>query len=787
MRRIEVLWFLAIAACSQPATPAASPADAATAEPDAAGTDAAAPEAGTSADGAPGDAADAAPDAGDTEEAPLARAVDPLIGTSFGGGNIGSAYPAATRPWGLCKVGPDTQNAGGANGTLHCGGYQYMDPYIYGFSHNHLEGTGAGDYGNLAVMPFASIDAAATTRKGRNSTFSHATEVAEAGYYAVSLDKPKVRAEMTATTRCAHHRYTFAEAPAGGGVLIDLATSIADGKTGAGKVELDATTQSVRGTIRNIGAFSDRYGGFPVFFEARFDRKWTSAGVWNDGVIQPGVEATATTALPSNIGAWATFDLGQKPVVELQLCLSYVSADGAKLALLAELPTWNFEATRHDALLAWQKALQIIEIQAPSATELTLFYSALYRVMQMPTIWNDVDFSYRGFDDQVHKTDGWNYVTDLSLWDTFRTENPLIVLLWPTMARDTLRSLAAMTAQGKHPPQWAMGMGDTGSMIGYHAASLAADAVVKGVVDFDAATLYVGLAKQASAEGSNLECMNDFVQRGYCAAESAKGSVSLTAEYAYDAACMATLASHLGETAAAATYAAQAGNYKALWDPGTQFFRAKTGLGAWTEPFAPEFWNFSNAEYVEGSAWQWNWFVPHDTAGLRALYPSDAAFVAKLEAFFQNAKDGFNFYFPSGFYFQGNEPDILASVLFSAAGRPDLSDTWTRWIADSCYTTAPDGLVGNDDAGTLSAWYVLAAIGLMPRPGLPGYDLVAPRYDAITLHLAGGDVQIAAAGAWGGGLVGGSVQLGATAVAGRWLEHKLLVAGAKLSWLAKGK
>jgi predicted alpha-1,2-mannosidase len=772
MRIFCFIVLAAVTACSS--KPVATPDDAAA---DAIG-----------GDDASVDAVDAAGEVTVADEAPLAHAVNPMIGTSFGGGNVGSMYPAATRPWGLCKVGPDTQNDGGAVGALHCAGYQYVDPYIYGFSHNHLEGTGAGDYGNLAVMPFATLNADSTTRNGRNSTFSHDTEKAEAGYYAVTLDKPHVRAEMTATTRCAHHRYTFQDAPADGGVLIDMATSISKGYTGAGNVQLDAKTQTIRGQVQNIGAFSGRYQGFPVYFEARFDRPWQTAGVWTDGAIQPGVDATATTAAPSNIGAWAKFADLQKPV-ELQLCVSYVDAEGAKKALAAELPKFDFDGTRKAALLEWQKALGVIEIDAPSADERTLFYSSLYRVMQMPTIWSDVDGRYRGFDNQIHTADGWNYVTDLSLWDTFRTENPLIVLLWPTMARDTLRSLAAQTAQAPNgeAPQWSMGMGDTGSMIGYHSASLAADAIVKGVTDFDAGTLYDGLFAMTATPTTTFECAKDYQQFGYCTRESDSGSVSKTLEYSYDDACLATMATYLKKPDDAAMFQKRSASYKKLWDDKTQFFRARhKDTGAFTDNFFPENWSFSNDEYVEGSAWQWNFFAPHDNAGLRGLYPNDAAFVTKLDAFFQGSLDNFSFYVPSGFYFQGNEPDILSSTLFSDAGRPDLSDKWTRWIADVCYTTVPDGLVGNDDAGTLSAWYVFAAMGLMPRPGLPGYDVVAPRYDHATIHLAGGDVKIDAIGAYAKKL-SGTVSWSGTELKKRWIEHDKLATGGTMQWAAAVK
>jgi predicted alpha-1,2-mannosidase len=712
--------------------------------------------------------------------APLAHAVDPFIGTSFSGANIGSTYPAATLPWGLCKAGPDTRADNGAPSVFHCGGYLYQDPYIYGFTHNRLEGTGVPDYGNIAVMPFAAVANGITQRAGHQSTYSHATERAEPGYYAVTLDQPKVRVEIAATTRCAHHRYTFLAPAPGQGVLIDFATAIAKGQTGAGSVHV--ADAKFGGRVRNVGEFSGRYGGFDVHVAGRFRHVGAGGGVWHDGQLQPGATTASTAAQPSTLGLWQVVDLAQGPTVEVQLCLSYVDEAGAQAALAQELPAWDFDGTRQAGLMTWQKALSVVEVQAPTAAERTLFYSSLYRTMQLPTIWGDVDGRYRGFDGQVHQAKGWTYVTDLSLWDTFRTENPLIVLLWPEVARDVLRSLVAQTQQGGHPPQWSMGMGDTGSMIGFHAASVAADAVVKGQTDFDIPALYAALMAQVATETSDFECRADYLARGYCSRESGDGSVSETLEFAYGDSCLASLASHLGKPADAAKFALLSKNYQNLWDPQTQFFRARHAKeGSFTAPFDPEAWSFTNNEYVEGTAWQWNYFAPHDPDGLRGLYPNTSAFLAKLQAFFQQSADNFSFVLPNAYYFQGNEPDILASSLFLAAGRADLADQWTRWVADTCYTTAVDGLVGNDDAGTLSAWYVWAALGLLPRPGQAGYDVVAPRYDGAVLHLPGGTVTLTASGAYERKL-GGQATWQGKAITGRWLPHAQLAAGGQLGW-----
>jgi predicted alpha-1,2-mannosidase len=325
-------------------------------------------------------------------------------------------------------------------------------------------------------------------------------------------------------------------------------------------------------------------------------------------------------------------------------------------------------------------------------------------------------------------------------------------------------------------------MGDTGSMIGFHAASVAADSVVKGVTDFDLPGLYSALLAQVATETSDFECRADYLARGYCSRESGDGSVSETLEFAYGDSCLATLAGALGKQDDAAKFTKLAKSYQNLWDPTTQFFRArKASDGSFTAPFDPESWSFSNAEYVEGTAWQWNFFAPHDPEGLRGLYPDTAAFTAKLQAMFQQSADNFSFLLPNAFYFHGNEPDMLASGLFLTAGRPDLADQWTRWVADHCYTTEVDGLIGNDDAGTLSAWYVWAALGVLPRPGQASYDLVAPRYDKAVLHLPTGDVTIVAPGAYARTLKGQPVWQG-QALKGRRLNHSQWLEGGQLSW-----
>lgn len=723
--------------------------------------------------------------------APHAKAVDPLIGTALSVANVGSAIPGASVPWGLVKCSPDTSNKGGQQGAFHCAGYQRSDPYIHAFSHNHLQGTGAPDYGNLAVLPFATLSADITSRNGRRSIYNHASEQANAGYYAVTLDGPGARHELTASSHCGVHRTVFLNENAKGGILIDLSEAIAGGMVTSAQVQLDPATQTVSGTLHNFGDFSSRFGGFPVFFTAHFSRPWQSAGTFSEGVLNPG-SLTASEKQPAagkdrvNLGMYAQFaNPGQ--AVELQVCLSYVDAAGAQQNFDAEVAGKTFDQVRQAAVATWEKQLSAIDIETSDWNERTIYYSALYRALAMPTLWSDVDGRYLGFDKGIHTATGWNYYTDLSLWDTFRTLHPLYALVFPTVDRDVMRSLQAMAEQKGCLPQWAMGAGDTGSMIGQHALSALADAVAKGIVDFDVAKVYAVAKKQLAGAATGpgcgqLDAMPAFNDKAWISMDDFKSSVALTLEYSYNYSALAVLANHLNLPDDASQWQARTKGYQHLWDAETQFFRPRHSDGTWQAPFDTLSWDFGNNFYVEGTAWQWLWFVPHDPQALMNLYPSKDAFVAKLTSFFEQSKASFKFAIPNTWYYHGNEPDMLSSALFLTAGRADLADQWTRWVYDNSYTSAPDGLVGNDDAGTLSAWAVLVGLGLYPRPGASGWDLVAPRFDHVTVHLGDKTVEISATGSHAGLLQGGAASWNGQKLATRWLQHSLITSGGTLTF-----
>ncbi len=720
------------------------------------------------------------------DDPPYTRFVDPFIGTGGNGFNLGSCLPGATAPFGLVKASPDTRGPYGiAPGFQHAAGYFHDDELSYGITHDHMHGSGGPEYGHVAVFPATGMTDGMIPKDSHLLPFTHDGETAVPGYYAMTVGRPDAatftplaRHEVTATTRCAHHRIRFLGGDATGTVVLDAAIALGDVRSGGGEVTIDAAARAFEGWDHNTKQ------NFDVFFAGRFSRPFASFGTWVDGTTQDGRAHVASATDPSTFGGYAAFDTSSDPVVELQLCLSYVSVDGARKALAAEMPAFDFDGTAAATLAAWERELSGVALVGGTDESRRNFYTALYHAMQVPTTWGDIDGTYRGFDHQAHPATDWTYYTDMSLWDTFRTEVPLITLLWPDRQRGMMRSLAAMKAQGEYVPKWALGLGDTGSMIGEHAASAAVDAWLKGVRDFDMAGLYEGLKQTADGPlpaGSygGRGCIQQYLDLGYCPADESNDSVSLTVEYAFNDYCLAQLATSLGHDDDAARWTARAGNWANHWD-GSGFLMPRNGDRSFDHPDTEQ-WDLSNRYYVEGSAWQWSTFVPHDQDALRAKYGSDEAFVSHLDAFFEGAEANFSFELPNGWYCQGNEPDIHAPFLFIGAGRPDLAQKWARWALQMNYRNGYDGLSGNDDGGTMAAWFVFTAIGLYPWPCFPGYYVTAPSFDRATVRLAGGvTLSIVADGAGAGKGYVKQATFNGKAVAGSWIPHADLIQGGTL-------
>ncbi len=723
--------------------------------------------------GADGSPVDGAVDSGQDGGPPLPAVgfpglgvVDPMIGTGSFGVGVGNTTPAATLPFGMVKVGPDTRGANGSRlGTLHCAGYRYEDTMVEGFTHMHLSGTGVPDYGNVLFIPLAG-PTDATDEDGYSQPLDHATEVARPGYYRVVIGQG-VEVELTATRRAARHRYTF---PDGGEpwVLVDLGHTLDGGRCADSSLTSIPEEARIEGWVHNVGAFSGRYGGFRVFFSARFDSPWEEAQTWS----------TPTQDAGERVGVRLRFHANR---VQAAVGISLVDLEGARRNLEAEAPGWDFEATVAQAEERWRTALSTVELAGGTEAQRTIFYTALYHTMMMPTLLTDVDSRYRGVDGGIHRAEGFTFYSDLSLWDTYRNLHTLVTLLAPDLQRDFLVSLMAMYDQGGAYPRWPMGPGYGGSMVGTSADIVFADSYLRGVGGFDADQALDGLLvtadgpRPAGALGGGRAGIEDYLALGYVPSDRVGGAASRTLEYAYDDFALAQFASALGREDVAERMYERARSYVNVWDPTTKFFRGRDSAGGFEEEFDPFDWS---RDFVEGDAWHYRFFVPFDVPGLASLFGGERFLVVGLERFFEEA--GGRQPMPDPYYWHGNEPDMHAAYLFAEAGRPDLTQRWARWIMEELYRPGPDGLPGNDDAGTMSAWYVFSALGFYPVPATTRYVLGSPIFPRVVLHLPGGDLEIVAERADQGMPYVHRVIMDGVELDDPWVEHRELAGGGRL-------
>ena len=674
--------------------------------------------------------------------------VNPFIGT--GGFPIYTSaddIPGATCPFGMVRLSPDTDYFRGSPSDegkpISTAGYYYGDNKIIGFSHTRLIGTGAFDGGHFRVVPAIGENGLKNYQEGQYSKFSHKYEVAFPGYYAVKLLKQGILAELTATERVGIHRYTFTkeEIPH---ILIDVSSALGHGKTTEGEVQINPEQQEVVGAIRTFGSFASRYGGIKVYFAARFNQPFSAHSVWSgDSLLknQASVEG-------EKIGVDLSFNnVGSELVVVLKLGISYISIENARANLEEEAGDVGFDDILSEAKQAWEEKLSLIKIEGGSDEQRKIFYTALYHSLQMPTLFNDVNGDYMGFDKKVHKVSDYRYFTDLSLWDTFRTIHPLFTLIAPKDQRDMMVSLVKMCEQGGVLPRWPSGYGYTGSMLGASADIVIAESYLKGIHDFDVETAYQAMRKAALGidipkEGFKPRGgMTDCLKYQYCPADLMDRAVSKTLEYSYADDAIAKLAKALGYEKDAKLFSGHSRYYRNVWNPESQYFQARNASGEFVKKFKPlklTYFDFKNEytnAYVEGSALQWRWAVFFDPEGLISLFKDREYFVNELNDFFALSNPARGNWSPGSYYWHGNEPDLHAAYLFNTAGRPDLTQKWVRWILDNKYGAGYDGIDGDDDAGTLSSWYIFSSLGFYPVAGSDLYQIGAPLFEKAEMKI----------------------------------------------------
>lgn len=694
--------------------------------------------------------------------------VDPFIGTGGTPWTCAMLSPAATVPFGSVRLGPDTCFVGGGYLIkMNTSGYYYEHGHIKGFSHSRLSGTGAEDYSHFRVTPVSGKNEPAVM------PYSHSNETASPGYYSVYLPSVGCLAELTADVHTGVHRYTF-NSGNDARLFIDVTSAAANKTSKDAKVSYDKETGMISGSCIIDGQFSGRYDGLPAYFVAFADKPVVSYEITEKGI-------------DLNFG-----NLNGESV-ELRLGISYVSEENALLNLKEETDGLDFDAVRENAAKDWEDRLSVIKIDADDETK-TIFYTALYHSMTMPSDFTDVNGEYLGFDKKVGVADGYTYRTDMSLWDTCRTTHPLYTLIAQDIQTDCLNSLVQMAESGAGViPRWPMGAGYTGSMQGDPANIVITESYLKGITDFDVEKAYEFMKytseNAVNKDGRNyIELYNEY---GYIPQDIAPGdeSVSRTLEYAWEDAAIADLATALGKTEDAKKYAAKSMYYKNVFNPETKYFQARNSDGSYVWNFSPYITTFYDAVmikkfadcYCEGSARQWRWSATHDIDGMIELFGSKEYFVSELEDFMEDASLTRAAVDPGAGFWVGNQHDIHTPYLFSNAGRPDLTQKWVRWTLDNRFSTDINGLDGNDDGGTISAWYVFSALGFYPLAGTDKYWIGSPNVNSAEITLSNGNVlKITANNQGDKNVYVDSVTLNGEELSGCYVTHSQLMGGGEL-------
>ncbi len=680
------------------------------------------------------------------QEADTLNAVDPFIGTA----GEGHTFPGAVSPFGMVQLSPDTDTSCVIRACYaHAAGYRHDDPTIEGFSHTHFSGAGHSDLGDILVMPVSgetvAMDPGTVAAPGYRSRFSHASEQATPGYYAVTLDGPRVRAELTAGTRVGVHRYAF---PAGTSahLVVDLRSSLYNYP---GKVLWSGLHLRGDGTLTGFRETRGWAPGRKLFFAMRFSAPLTDHALLDrdkdvtyKGFSPPG---RGSDRLVEKLGRAleARLDFGtlDRPL-EVKVALSGVDEAGAIANLDAESGT--FDAVRARTQAAWRDALGALELDAPRPMK-TMVATALYHTLIAPSVWSDADGRWRGPDDQVHHATGYTQRSTFSLWDTFRAEHPLLTLVQPeSTTSDIVNSLIASQRFSPHHilPVWQFAGRETWTMIGYHTAPVIADAYMKGMRGFDPHAALDAMV--ASASYAPYGGLGDYMARGYVPIDREPEAASKTVEYAYDDWTIARMARALGRADIAARFDTRAGFWRNSFDVKTGWLRARRSDGAFRTPFDPAAINYGS-DYTEGNAWQYSWFVPQDQAGLFRLLGGDARAIRKLDTMFDYDNSRLDYSHAEdiagliGQYIHGNEPSHHVAYLYTYAGAPWRTQERLGQIVESQYKPAPDGLSGNDDLGQMSAWLVFTALGFYPvAPGSNEYVIGRPFVSRASLRLGNG-------------------------------------------------
>ncbi|MGQ4510777.1 GH92 family glycosyl hydrolase [Streptomyces sp. DW26H14] len=696
--------------------------------------------------------------------------VNPLTGalTTSPDTACGKTFPGADTPFGMVQLSPDTVS-GGDNGS----GYSADMTTIEGFSFLHLGGIGCyGDLGNLQVMP--ETGDLVTDRVAANSPYRKETEVARAGYYAVDLDRYKVRAELTAARRAGMLRFTFQEAGTGR-VKVDLARRIGFDGSHSVAQELRLTDRyTVEGSMK-----ADRSGGgwicgngptYTVYFSMRFERPIASLGTWDGDTVTR--DAASQTSASDSAGFFVEFPVKAGQRVLLKAGVSFTSTEGARENLQDSLPGWDFDRVEAAARDAWAEAVGKVAVKGGTDTQREIFYSALYHTMIDPRISSDADGASR-FGEGPVRHDPFTQRTVFSGWDVFRGEFPLLTIIDEQTVSDQINTLVALTDSGavKGLARWELLGTDTDTMVGDPAVNIISEAYVKGVRGFDVDKAYAYCRDVAlgPADRSNRNDFQNWTTLGYCV----DTSLSKTLENSYSDYALARFAEATGRHADARTLDGTAQNYRNVFSKDAGWFRGRNADGSWMG---------DQDGCVESNPDQQGWFVPHDVPGLIGLLGGKDAFVSRLNDMFEQTPPDAMMKWNDK-YNHSNEPVHQMAFMFVHAGAPWLTQKWSRYVCEYAYATGPAGLAGNDDCGQMSAWYVLAASGFYPvAPASGVYAIGSPLFDESVFTTSRGTrFTVEAVHNSAANLYVRSARLNGRPIDRAWITHEEIVSGGRLT------
>ncbi|GGH08805.1 hypothetical protein GCM10011586_26540 [Silvibacterium dinghuense] len=699
-----------------------------------------------------------------------------MIGTAA----EGQTYPGASMPYAMTQWTPQTQE-----GETKCvPPYYYADTRIQGFRGSHfLSGSCAQDYGSFTVMPLVSAEK--LDAQGRSAAFSHAHEVARPYLYAVDLQDSGIHAEITGSERSGMMEFHFPASAEMG--WIDVEDNI---RLGTGAIRIDARRQEITGynPVHRIYAGNGKNAGFSGYVVIQFDQPFEVGGTWtpaarHEGAIEQQGESGAA-------GAYVRFRLPESHVIHVRIGTSFVSVDEARRNLEAEMPDFDFMAAVQRSRDAWTAALGRFAVGGNSPDR-SIFYTALYHAMLLPRIYSDRSGTYPKFagdpaGGQTELAKGFTYYCDYSVWDTFRAVHPLLTLVDPARDLDMVKSLIAKGEQGGYLPIFPAWSEYTNEMVGDHAGVILADAYVKGIRGFDVEEAYRLMRKNATEtpeeqalyeDGRGRRALPSYVKYGYIPLEDpvpfafhGNEQVSRTLEYAFDDFEVSVMAKALGHAEDAAMFARRAQSWRNVLDPETGLARGRHADGTWVTPFEPG----KTASYItEGLPWQYTFFVPQDIPALIAFEHGPEKFAQKLDELFAG-----------GFYDHGNEPSHHIAYLYDDAGKPWKTQLHVHEIMQKEYRNAPAGLAGNDDAGQISAWYVMSAMGIYSvTPGTPRYAIGTPHFDEMRVRMGSGrELHIVAHGAEAGQFYVRTVRLNGREITRPYLLHEELEEGGELEF-----